>query len=258
MPVSKEADELFFNSLQNFENQGWPFHIADPEIWRYRDRLLVPGGRALDLGIGYGRNSLPLALWGMPVIGYDLDQHAVDLMNKMAAERALTISSHVADVTKLDLSGQQFDTVLLSSLFIHFPNREQALEVFDKAIDALKPGGHLYLRALGKADDAYEQFLSMSKYNPYSYQQIDEDVLIAPCGCSGEMQLEPHLFFDQNELVQRGIQHDLRIVHSQTVPQTGAGNVMFGEDWQVESSPYKTNGMITMIGQKKETGSGEE
>lgn len=57
--------------IHNPNERGWPFGNGDPEYWKFKDRLVVKGGKVLDLGVAVGRSSFFFALHGMDVLGYD-------------------------------------------------------------------------------------------------------------------------------------------------------------------------------------------
>lgn len=56
--VTLTPQELLNDHLYNPNENGWRFSTGDPELWKFQDRLLVPGGNVLDLGIGMGRISV--------------------------------------------------------------------------------------------------------------------------------------------------------------------------------------------------------
>lgn len=84
--VESVLDDLIRNN-HPYE-KGWDFNNGDPEFWKFQDRLVVRGGRVLDLGIGFGRSSVFFALNGMEVVGVDRLPEPINLSIEQAAEAA--------------------------------------------------------------------------------------------------------------------------------------------------------------------------
>lgn len=242
--------ELFSSMIHNPHETGWFFPTGDPEFWKFSDKLLVPGGKALDLGVGDGRTSLPFALRGMPVIGYEIDPNNLILIRAMQKEYDLPIDIREQNILEADLGKEQYDTVILGQTFNHFPNKEQALKVLENSIDAMKPGGHIWLRAGGKNSSAFEDLHYYSLDYPQEVKKVDNDVYLAPCNCSGERKIEPQLFFDPLELPFFMSSKGLKIVHAQIISEEGKMNIMYGEDWNRSQEPPRLGGMITLIARK--------
>lgn len=245
------VQEIFSSHIHNPHDNGWFFPLGDPEFWKFSDRLLVPSGKALDLGIGDGRTSLPFALRGMHVTGYEINPNALATIRAIQEEYGLPIDIREQDITKADFGKEQYNTVLLGQTFNHFPSKELALRVLDRAIEAVKPGGHIWLRAGGKSSSAFvEDLPNYSLDYPQEVRRVDDNVYMAPCSCSGERIIEPHLFFDPLELPLFVSKRGLKIVHTQVIPQKGKMNIMYGEDWNKSQEPPRLGGMITLIAKK--------
>ena len=237
--------------LDRNEN-GWWFGTGDPEFWKFQDKLLVPGGKVLDLGIGVGRTAFPFALRGMFVIGYenDPDQSSI-LESVLNAYDFLPIELRNENIATAELGESEYDTVLLGQTLTHQASIEDALLILDKAIAALKPGGHLWLRTGGKESDAYMEFRESAMFGYDGVQQINENVFSVMGGHGGHGGHNGgySLFFGQTELMVYLAQRGISIVHSQVVPSEGQMNIMYGEDWRKDRGIW-LGGMITLIGEK--------
>lgn len=242
--------ELFSSIINNPYETGWFFPTGDPEFWKFSSKLFVPGGRALDLGVGDGRTSLPFALRGMHVTGYEINPNNLILIRTLQKEYDLPIDIRGQDIVEADLGKEQYDTVILGQTFVHFSSKEQALKVLAKSIDAMRPGGYLWLRAGGKSSSTFEDLHYYSLDYPQEVKKVDNDVYMAPCNCSGERIIEPHLFFDPLELPLFVSKTGLKIVHTQIIPQEGKTNIMYGQDWNRSQEPPRLGGMITLIAKK--------
>jgi len=90
-------------------------------------------GRALDVGMGQGRNALWLAQQGWDTTGYDPAEKAVALARETAAKAGVKLNSVIAKDSEFDMGIAKWDLILLSYVEV----RENA----EKVIRALAPGG---------------------------------------------------------------------------------------------------------------------
>ncbi len=132
------------------------------ELWnaRYRDDSELYGAepnqflqaelagwsprRVLDLGCGQGRNAVWLAMQGHRVTGLDLSDVAIGQARELAARAGVEIDFHAVDVARSWMPDPEYDLVLLS--YLQLPGRTRRA-VHRKAVDALAPGGTLFLVA---------------------------------------------------------------------------------------------------------------
>src|SRR6185369_1228421 len=101
-----------------------------------------PPGKALDIGMGQGRNSLFLAALGWEVTGFDISEVGVKQAQAEAAKRGLKIDARVGDVDKFDYGKARWDLVL--GLYMH----EYLARNAGKVVASLKPGGLLVVEAI--------------------------------------------------------------------------------------------------------------
>lgn len=92
-------------------------------------------GRALDIGIGEGRNAFFLASKGWDVTGFDASAVGVKLAAAEAAKRQLKVSAVVADADTFDYGREQWD--LVAGLYMHDVITRHAAKI----AASLKPGG---------------------------------------------------------------------------------------------------------------------
>jgi len=90
-------------------------------------------GRALDVGMGQGRNALWLAHQGWETTGYDPAEKAVALARETAAKVGVKVTTVVAKDSDFDMGLAKWDLILLSYVEV----RDNA----EKVIRALAPGG---------------------------------------------------------------------------------------------------------------------
>jgi len=69
-------------------------------------------GRALDVGMGQGRNSLFLARLGWDVTGVDISDKAIELAHKEAARLGLQVKCVCADISAFDVGKAKWDLIV--------------------------------------------------------------------------------------------------------------------------------------------------
>jgi SAM-dependent methyltransferase len=126
---------------EHWEIERWNRVLTSnsPRINRQPNAFLVDmlkgrkPGRALDVGMGQGRNTLWLARQGWDTTGYDPAEKAVALARDAAANAGLRIDTVVAKDSDFNMGVDRWDLILLSYVEI----RSNA----EKVIRALAPGG---------------------------------------------------------------------------------------------------------------------
>lgn len=102
-------------------------------IWRDALAAEHPGGRALDVACGRGRNALFLAEAGFTVDALDVSDVAIGDARRRGAQLGLTVDWQVADLDHAALEAQAYDVVVVA----RYLNRARIPDL----IDALRPGG---------------------------------------------------------------------------------------------------------------------
>jgi SAM-dependent methyltransferase len=96
------------------------------------------GEEILDVGIGTGRASLPLAQAGKRVTGVDSSQAMLDMTRANAG--AVPVRLLLGDVAKLPFTNERFDTVLALNTIAHFPHWRAILAEWRRFV---RPGGRI-------------------------------------------------------------------------------------------------------------------
>jgi SAM-dependent methyltransferase len=116
-------------------------------------------GRALDIGMGQGRNALYLAERGWQVTGIDISSRALLLVQRQALEHGVEIDARLADGRHFDLGLERWDLIVCSYV------DTLTLDRADDIVAALAPGGVLVvesfmrgkeLAALGRPNLGFE------------------------------------------------------------------------------------------------------
>jgi SAM-dependent methyltransferase len=90
-------------------------------------------GRALDVGMGQGRNAIYLAQQGWAVTGFDPADKAVAVAEQEAKRIGVKLTTQVARDDQFDFGKDQWDLIVLSYV--------GARDLVDRVFDSLKPGG---------------------------------------------------------------------------------------------------------------------
>lgn len=101
-------------------------------------------GRALDVGMGQGRNAIWLAQQGWDVTGFDPADRAVALAHELAVKAGVSIKTEIVGSEKFDWGSERWDLIVLSYV--------QVRPFVETILASLKPGGLVVLEAFH--DDA--------------------------------------------------------------------------------------------------------
>ncbi len=128
---------------QRYSEEGFAFG-TDPNDFLREQAVAIKGPRVLCLGEGEGRNAVWLAEQGHEVSAVDASSVGMSKAQALAAERGVSISTHVADLADFDLGEDCWDGIV--SIFCHLPEPLRK-QVHRRAVKALKPGGVILLEA---------------------------------------------------------------------------------------------------------------
>jgi len=103
----------------NWDKVSEPFWTESSEDVYYLLNRWKEAGREtiLDLGCGIGRHSLLFAANGFQVTALDSSESGLHRLERIAAERSLTINTVHADLTKLPFDDRSFDAVQCRTAF---------------------------------------------------------------------------------------------------------------------------------------------
>src|SRR3989344_4354050 len=121
----------------------------------------VTPGSALDIGSGFGRNSIHLAKRGYDVVGVEIVRDAIETAGKEAekagvAHRVRFVEKNVGE--PLSLEDASFD-LIIDMMTMHSLNREERAAHAQNVVRLLKPNGHfLFYTIFADSPDAKELF----------------------------------------------------------------------------------------------------
>lgn len=136
--------------MQTADQAAWDVRYSGPDlVWGAGPNLFVtqeltalPGGRAIDLGTGEGRNAIWLAEQGWQVTAVDFSAAGLARAGRLAAERGVKVDWVHADLLEYQPEPGGYDLVLVA--YIHLPAAGLA-HLFRAAAAAVAPGGTLFV-----------------------------------------------------------------------------------------------------------------
>jgi 2-polyprenyl-3-methyl-5-hydroxy-6-metoxy-1,4-benzoquinol methylase len=136
-PKKKSAEQVWNDLYAQREGKEHRFNQFLAEAVKGRKP-----GKALDIGMGQGRNSLFLAALGWEVTGFDISEVGVKQAQAEAQKRGLKINAQVGDVDKFDYGSAKWDLVV--GMYMHDYLTRNA----SKVVQSLKPGGILVVEGI--------------------------------------------------------------------------------------------------------------
>lgn len=118
------------------ENRGTNRLKNHVEVSLCRENIV--GKRIIDVGIGTGRGSLPLARDGYDVTGIDVSDAMLGRCRIEAGETPIALKA--GDLTALPVGRDEFDSLISLNVAVHFPNWRDALRDWARVV---KPNGRL-------------------------------------------------------------------------------------------------------------------
>jgi SAM-dependent methyltransferase len=107
------------------------------------EKIPLRKGRALLLGLGGGREAIPLARMGLSVTGVDYVPEIVARAKTNALQRGVRIETILADISQLTVSDNHFHLIWLSSaMYSSIPTKSCRVRMLKRLSRALKPEGY--------------------------------------------------------------------------------------------------------------------
>ncbi|TKB25561.1 class I SAM-dependent methyltransferase [Desulfopila sp. IMCC35006] len=104
---------------ERYSEAGYAYGTEPNDFLAASLKQLPPAGKVLCLGDGEGRNSVFLARQGYTVTAVDYSTLGLQKAQRLAADRGVTITTHVADLAEYQLLPDTYNAVI--SIFCHLP-----------------------------------------------------------------------------------------------------------------------------------------
>jgi SAM-dependent methyltransferase len=136
---------LMFNNIYRTDKPG--FSIEPNALLMSTVDGRKPG-RALDIGVGQGRNSVFLGLRGWDVTGFDMFDEGIATTRKNAERAGVKINAVLATEDSFDYGTDQWDLIV----FMYEPFPITTAAYVDRLRKSLKPGGIIVIESFGEED----------------------------------------------------------------------------------------------------------
>jgi 2-polyprenyl-3-methyl-5-hydroxy-6-metoxy-1,4-benzoquinol methylase len=115
----------------------------NPDEKALLEKLPVKEGRLLLLGVGGGREAIPLSQMGFEVTGVDFVPEIVERARKNATRYGVKFEGLVQEISEIDVSPESYDVVWLSAaMYSCIPTRSRRVAMLGRIFKALIPRGH--------------------------------------------------------------------------------------------------------------------
>ena len=131
----------------NYDKKQFPIYPSnlDWDLKRYLD--LIPGKEVLDLGIGHGKNSIPLVKLGYNVTGVDYSAKCIEICKTACPELNLIQS----DIRTFLIKKNKYD-LISSRCVLHFFHKDDSYEIINNIKSCLKLNGLVYIHVFSSDD----------------------------------------------------------------------------------------------------------
>lgn len=161
-------DDVWSDLHKIYKEQDW---IDKPSVFAEQAIKYFPKqGKVLELGAGQAQDSCFFATQGYSVIATDLEDTALELAKKKAAEKSVELEIQSVDLrNELPFESSSFD-VVYAHLSLHYFDQETTLRLFGEIQRVLRPGGVLAFLTNSVNDPEY----NTGKELEADYFQIDK------------------------------------------------------------------------------------
>ena len=100
--------------------------------------------KALDLGCGQGRDSIPMAQMGYSVIGVDVSKVGLEQLDEISRKNKFKIKTIVGDIIDFK-TRERFDVIVVDRVLHILPDSEERETILSRCRSYLKKGGVLLI-----------------------------------------------------------------------------------------------------------------
>lgn len=130
----------------------------DPELKRYLN--LISGKEILDLGIGQGRNSIPLAELGFNVTGVDYSTKCLEICKNNCDKLNLVHS----DIRTFNIEYDKYD-LIQSRFVLHFFHKDDSYEIIKNIKKNIKIDGIVYISVFSVNDPKFQKYINSAEFD---------------------------------------------------------------------------------------------
>jgi 2-polyprenyl-3-methyl-5-hydroxy-6-metoxy-1,4-benzoquinol methylase len=136
---------VMFNSIYASKKPGY---VTEPNALLISALEGRKPGRALDIGMGQGRNSVFLALKGWDVTGFDLSDEGIATARRSAERAGVKINAILGTEDAFDYGTEQWDLIV----FVYEPFPITTAGYVRRLRQSLRPGGLIVIEGFGEEE----------------------------------------------------------------------------------------------------------
>lgn len=149
-----------YTNVQSFANPKFVDAGLNQEELDLLNVLPSKQGDFLVLGVGGGREVIPIARMGFTVTGVDFVPEMVKLAEKNAKDRGITFTGIVQDFSKIELPDSSFDVIWLSiRMYSCIPTQKRRIEFLQRINKILIPGGFFLFQFYWDSKQSVSRFV---------------------------------------------------------------------------------------------------
>lgn len=150
MTTGSEWSTWLYN--KTYAGKRTPFSLS-PTAFLVQSVKRMRPGKALDVGMGQGRNAIFLAQQGWDVTGLDLSEVGIQRAQDRAKELGIKINTLVQDVDRFDFGDGAWDLVCI----LYFSGYPYVHDIEKRVARGLRPGGYAIMESpYGTANSVME------------------------------------------------------------------------------------------------------
>ncbi len=128
--------------------------------WNLKRYLnLIPGKEVLDLGIGQGRNSIPLAKLGYNITGVDFSYKNLERCKELCPKLNLVR----ADIRIFEIEKDKYD-LISSRCVLHFFHKDDMHQILHNIKENLKANGLVYIQVFSVEDPKLQKHINSNNF----------------------------------------------------------------------------------------------
>jgi SAM-dependent methyltransferase len=140
-----DAWRVMFNTIYASKTPGF---ATEPNALVISTVAGLKPGRALDIGMGQGRNSVFLAMKGWDVTGFDLSDEGIATARRNAERAGVKINAIVGTEDAFDYGAERWDLIV----FVYEPFPITTAAYVERLHRSLRPGGLIVIEGFGEEE----------------------------------------------------------------------------------------------------------
>lgn len=168
-------------SIVAFGDDGFVRSGLTQEELEMMKALPIRQGKLLILGVGGGREAIPLAKLGFEVTGMDFVPQLVDRAIENAARSGVQITGLVQELSQLEVPDNSYDVLWISlDMYSCIPTVKKRITFLQRVVRVLKPGGYFLCQfhwepreTISRKAEAARKFIAWLSLGNLEYQPGD-------------------------------------------------------------------------------------